>query len=204
MSLMPVLGRIISHGYLATGFLPLRITFPSLVNILLGPTVTIPDNLFMEAFKDSISCYEASILKEALLVRSDSYEKKTSHLSSLGHQQIRLYWNANSFNSQTASHQQSQVWIPEQATCCINDDECRNYSWAQKFLGEEVCPWSAWDCQHFTCHHRQGHRHSRVWSNEHRWTANLQLSGDVHWKHEPWDIDQFPSVRHRQFCLQHE
>ena len=91
MSLMPVLGRIISHGYLATGFLPLRITFPSLVNILLGPTVTIPDNLFMEAFKDSISCYEASILKEALLVRSDSYEKKTSHLSSLGHQQIRLY-----------------------------------------------------------------------------------------------------------------
>ena len=76
VSLTPVLGRIISHGYLATGFLPLRITFPSLVSILLGPTVTIPDQFLIQAFKNNISCYEASIVKEAPLVKSASYEKE--------------------------------------------------------------------------------------------------------------------------------
>ncbi len=53
----------------------MRITFPSLVSILLGPTVSIPDPILIEAFKNSISCYEASIVKEALLVKSNSYEK---------------------------------------------------------------------------------------------------------------------------------
>ena len=48
---LPVVGKIISHGYLATGFLPLRIAFPSLARILLGPTVTVPDCLLHESFK---------------------------------------------------------------------------------------------------------------------------------------------------------
>lgn len=75
VSTLPVLGRIISHGYLATGFLPLRIAFPSLVSILLGSNITIPDRLLVEAFKDSVSCYEASILKEALLVKGASFNQ---------------------------------------------------------------------------------------------------------------------------------
>lgn len=37
LSVFPILGRILSHGYLATGVLPVHIAFPSLAGMLLGP-----------------------------------------------------------------------------------------------------------------------------------------------------------------------
>lgn len=36
------LGTIVSHGYLASGYLPIRLVLPSLIGILLGPAVEIP------------------------------------------------------------------------------------------------------------------------------------------------------------------
>ena len=42
MSLFPILGKIISHGYLSSGYLPVRIALPSLIGFLLGPNVSIP------------------------------------------------------------------------------------------------------------------------------------------------------------------
>ena len=36
------LGTIVSHGYLASGYLPIRQALPSLIGILLGPAVKIP------------------------------------------------------------------------------------------------------------------------------------------------------------------
>ena len=39
ISLLHTLGRILSHGYLACGYLPVRIAFPTLAAILLGADV---------------------------------------------------------------------------------------------------------------------------------------------------------------------
>ena len=65
-SVLATLGFIISHAYLMTGLLPVRIAFPCLARSLLGISVSIPDAILVESFIDSISTYEASIIKKAL------------------------------------------------------------------------------------------------------------------------------------------
>ena len=45
MSVFPVLGQTLSHGYIACGFLPVHISFPVIAAILLGPNVQISDNV---------------------------------------------------------------------------------------------------------------------------------------------------------------
>ena len=54
-TIFPLLGAILSHGFLVSGFLPLRIAFPVLVSLLLGPCTTTPPQQVMEAFIESIS-----------------------------------------------------------------------------------------------------------------------------------------------------
>jgi hypothetical protein len=66
MKVLPVIGRILSHGYLASGFLPVRIALPTLACILLGPTVNIPDGILLNTFPDCLSEYEAEVIREAL------------------------------------------------------------------------------------------------------------------------------------------
>ena len=36
LAVLPILGRIFCHGYIRSGFLPIKITFPTLVSLLLG------------------------------------------------------------------------------------------------------------------------------------------------------------------------
>ena len=55
MSLFPILGKIISHGYLSSGYLPVRIALPSLIGILLGPNVSIPKQFQMNALLDYLN-----------------------------------------------------------------------------------------------------------------------------------------------------
>ena len=64
MSVLPLLGKILSHGYLACGFLPLRIAFPALAGMLLGPTITTPPSILVSSFIDSLSTYEATLIVE--------------------------------------------------------------------------------------------------------------------------------------------
>ena len=61
----PVLGTILSHGYLACGILQLRLAFPVLASSLLGPSVKISDGIMVESFVDYLVCYEGEILNEA-------------------------------------------------------------------------------------------------------------------------------------------
>lgn len=49
LAVFPILGQILSHGYLSNGFLPIRIAFPTLVSLLLGPAVEVGDDLLTEA-----------------------------------------------------------------------------------------------------------------------------------------------------------
>ena len=65
ITILPVIGKIISHGYLATGILPTKIALPTLTCMLLGPLV--PDNFLLESFLDSISVSERQLLKEAFV-----------------------------------------------------------------------------------------------------------------------------------------
>ena len=62
----PILGKIMSHGYLACGFLPLRIAFPVIASILLGPLVVLPDAIILESFIDYLVDYEGQTLRRAL------------------------------------------------------------------------------------------------------------------------------------------
>jgi hypothetical protein len=59
MRVLPIIGRILSHGYLTSGFLPVRIALPTLACILLGPTVGISDGVLLDTFLDWLSDYEA-------------------------------------------------------------------------------------------------------------------------------------------------
>ena len=66
MTIFPILGRIISHGYLACGILPVCIALPSLISMLLGPTVSIPSTIVIQSFIDYVSDVERGTLKAAL------------------------------------------------------------------------------------------------------------------------------------------
>ena len=63
LSVYPIFGRIISHAYLVAGYLPVRITLPNLINILLGPK-PLSSQILLEAF---------AVLKNVFLSRKLSY-----------------------------------------------------------------------------------------------------------------------------------
>lgn len=70
---LPIVGRILSHGFLAAGFLPVRIAFPTLACILLGSTITLPDSLLITTFENSISCHEAATVRDALAIKGERF-----------------------------------------------------------------------------------------------------------------------------------
>ena len=70
MTKFTVLGRIISHGYLSCGFLPIRINCPSLISMLLGTATKIPKSFIMDALMEYLSENERGKLKSALLFNS--------------------------------------------------------------------------------------------------------------------------------------
>lgn len=84
MSALPLVGAVLSHGYLICGFLPTRITFTSLACILLGPTTEVPSAIQVETFADSLCSFEACIVKEALASTSIAFSGElTTNLISI-------------------------------------------------------------------------------------------------------------------------
>ena len=83
MGVFPILGKIISYGYLASGYLPVRISLPSLIAMLLGPSVTIPSRSFLlDALMDYISDNEREKLKIALHYKGTSSSFPTPEMKS--------------------------------------------------------------------------------------------------------------------------
>lgn len=60
MSALPVIGKMISHGYLSSGFLPVRIALPTLACMLLDDTVKVDDGVHVETFLETVSTVEAA------------------------------------------------------------------------------------------------------------------------------------------------
>ena len=63
LSVLPNIGRVISHGYLATGYLPIQVAFPYLAYFLVGTQVAIRKQFLLDYFKDDISYCEAAVFK---------------------------------------------------------------------------------------------------------------------------------------------
>lgn len=61
-----ILGKVISHGYLVSGHLPIQISLPTLLTVLLGSQVEIPCKVLLDAFRDYINPQERKYLREAL------------------------------------------------------------------------------------------------------------------------------------------
>ncbi len=65
-STMLTLGTIISHVYLLTGMLPVKVAFHCLASILLPSVSGIPEEVIVQCYVDSLSNLDAATLKEAL------------------------------------------------------------------------------------------------------------------------------------------
>ena len=70
MESLRLIGTMISHMYLAVGFIPVRVAFPSLACIFIDPNVSIPNKFMVEAFIDSLCAHEREHLKSAMNILS--------------------------------------------------------------------------------------------------------------------------------------
>ena len=108
--MFPVLGTILSHGFLVTGMLPVRIAFPCLAAVVLGPMVSIPDSTYITSLADYVSPYECSILKRAFSITVGSFpndlcEDLLSLLSRLGCGEIPSPQNLRHLVVEVAKHE---------------------------------------------------------------------------------------------------
>ena len=93
MTAYPIFGRIISHGYLVAGYLPIQITLPTLICMLLG-SVSPAGKFLLDAFLEYISNQERHLIKEVILLGTAGkfpdhvQEKMLNILSRFGCRQI--------------------------------------------------------------------------------------------------------------------
>ena len=76
VQVLPLLGKILSHGYLGTGFLPVSIAFPVLVAILLKCT-EMSDQILISAFLQAVSAVDADLLTRCLCATEFSASQQT-------------------------------------------------------------------------------------------------------------------------------
>ena len=91
VTIISVLGTIISRAYLVSGTLPIRIAFPTLAHCLLGPGVNVSSSVLVQTFLDSLSPHDANIIKRANeeVLLQQPKDLMPSLLSILSHFRIR-------------------------------------------------------------------------------------------------------------------
>ena len=92
MTACPIFGRIISHGYLMAGYLPIQITLPTLICMLLG-SVSPAGKLLLDAFLEYISNQERHLIMEVILL--DSAGKFLDHVQDAEHS-VEIWMPPNS------------------------------------------------------------------------------------------------------------
>ena len=108
VAIYPVLGTIISHGYISSGFLPIRLSFPTVVSCLKGPGVEMPDSFLLESFMDYVSTLEGTRLHNALKSAHFSGEEQSdivSILSRFGCREMPTATNLRQLIIQVAKHE---------------------------------------------------------------------------------------------------
>ena len=66
ISVFPILGTILVHGFFACNFLPVRLAFPIIAAVLCDTDVYIPDWILSESFIDFLSEHDGTILHDAI------------------------------------------------------------------------------------------------------------------------------------------
>ena len=64
--ILPVLGKILVHGFMVCSFLPVRLAFPVIAAILCGPNVELSNDVYLESLLDFMSTHDSSLIREAL------------------------------------------------------------------------------------------------------------------------------------------
>ena len=82
LGVLPVIGKVLSHGYLSDGFLPLKIAFPTLARLLLR-YCQISDELLVAAFLQTVSLVEANLLNSVLHTSEELCSSDQTKLISL-------------------------------------------------------------------------------------------------------------------------
>ena len=114
MAIYPVLGTILSHGYISCAFLPICIAFPTIVSCLKGPVVQVPDSILLESFMDYVSTFEGTVLRNALKSRKLTMEEQTdvvNVLSRVGCREIPTSNNLSQLLVQMAKYEFQEVPI---------------------------------------------------------------------------------------------
>ena len=83
LSSLPVMGKILSHGYLSSGFLPVKIAFPALAVTLLRIN-EVSDKVLVTTFMETVSSVEAATLSRAFTVPEFSGDMQVRLASILG------------------------------------------------------------------------------------------------------------------------
>lgn len=65
MKLLEVMGKILSHAYLVSGFLPVQIVLPSLIFMLLGNLAGVDKEILLEAFLHYTSNTYCALIRKA-------------------------------------------------------------------------------------------------------------------------------------------
>ena len=84
MSVFPMLGNILSHCYIACGFLPVHISFSVIAAVSIGPDVQINDTILCKSFISYLSCHDACLLKNAFGSKTFSSNLQSSLMTLLG------------------------------------------------------------------------------------------------------------------------
>ena len=89
---LKTLGCIVSHAYLSSGILPVRVAFPCLAQILLpSDHLSIPDDVLMQTFYDSLSVHDQRIIKVALDEIQQKRESFSDDVKASLHTLLSLY-----------------------------------------------------------------------------------------------------------------
>lgn len=108
ISKFKILGTILSHGYLACGYLPVRIVFPVPAATLMGPGIHVDDSILLGSFCEYLSVYDQSVLKKAIqspTFTPDIQESVVNMLSKFGCRETPTPKNVKNLVVQLALHE---------------------------------------------------------------------------------------------------
>ena len=108
MAVYPLLGTVLSHGYISCGFLPIRIAFPVIASCLKGPSIQFPDSILIQSFLDYVSTLEGTKLHHALQSREFTLDQQAdviSILSRMGCREMPTAANLKHLIVQVAKHE---------------------------------------------------------------------------------------------------
>ena len=87
ISVFPILGTILAHGFFPCNFIPVRLAFPIIASVLRGTDVHIQDNILLESLIDFLSEHDGTFLRNTILKQGtgtpDFPHEQKLHLISL-------------------------------------------------------------------------------------------------------------------------